>query len=535
MADKSYNQMTDAELDDALLNQMSDEELDAKLLEQDSASQPQAEPKSKVQSEFDKYATGNLPIGQKIIAGAKDLKNIGVEALSRVGEEGSYHAIHGQALPQAIKRILLNRAIPGDDIFNSSMKMAILEGTSPDNLLAGVKLANTPKSLLKPGSTDIESMIKQSAEEYNAVGKNVIQTQRAEMAQAKNSYNAAKRDIASRVDAVEKELIPQAADVATMTARKTWFDIAKDVSKRFGGEYESAIAGQKVNTEQLHSALGRVVEKAGVLDKAKAGIRLSDSEKKIFDYYQEVGKKVPSTATTQEIVMGPKGPEYRMVPSGSEILDLSDIDKDLQRIFRSRAGAQYGSGDHILTTTREEIADVFGDTSNKLKAVRMKYAPELQMKNEAYKIFQPFNRSGSYDTTKGINFFSNYAKGAAKPDELRLINALKSKAGDDFLDDLHSVSAARKDLAREQDLLGNQMSKKADSIKEQSTKALIKTSEEAKNHVEFLNSMKQQALADEDRAAVVNRLIRKGAGIAVGGGLVGAGVTGGSKLIQFLF
>lgn len=475
----------------------------------------------KPKSEFDKYATGNLPIGEKIMAGARDIKNIGVEALSKVHEEGMYHAIHGQALPQAIKRVLLNRAMPGDDLVTSSLRTAILEGTSPDNLLAGVKIANTPRGLLKPGSLDIEDMIKQSAKEYSEVAQVVKQTQKAEMAQARTAYNTAKTDIKNRVDVVDKDLIPKAADKATMQARKYWFDIAKDISNRFGKDYESAIAGQKVNTEQLHGALGRVVEKSGILNKAET--MWSDSERKIFDYYQKVGKKVPGTTQTQELVMGPKGPEYRTITSGSDVLDLSDVDKDLQKIFRAKAGTQYGSGEHILTTTREEIANTIGDTSNKIKAVRIKYATELQMKNEAYKIFQPFNRSGAYDTTSGINFFSKYAKGTANPDELRLVGALKSKAGDDFLDDLNSASTARKDLLRQQEQIAKQMPQKSAAIQEKYTKELIKTSEEAKNHISFLDAMKQQALKDESRSALMNKIITRSAGLVAGGGLLKMG------------
>jgi len=308
-----------------------------------------------------------------------------------------------------------------------------------------------------------------------------------------------------------------------MVARKTWLDIASDVSKRFGQEWRKAIDGQKVDTEELHAALKRVVEKQGLFEKPESS--WSVSERQIYDYYQKVGKQVPGTAQSTEVVMTAEGPQRAVVATGSETLDLAKVDRDLQAIFRPKAGTKYTSAEHILTVTREEIANTLGDMSDKIKAVRMKFAPELQMKNEAYNIFQPFNRSGAYDTTKGINFFAKFAKGQSNPDEIRLINALKSKTDPNFLGELNSAAAKRGDLFKKTQILANQQPEKVNAVKQKYLKSFVENANDEMNHKSLLDAMRQVAMTDEAKEAFMKKIIAsgiKGAAASAGAGSVAA-------------
>lgn len=373
---------------------------------------------------------------------------------------------------------------------------------------------------------EVEQLIGETAYKYDELGSVINKDLQAEMAATRNNFNIAEGGIKGQLDVLDKEVIPEAADRATIQARKTWFDIAKDISKRFGDDWEKAIGGQKVNTEQLHQAIDNVIEKSGIRNKPPTA--WSDSEKKIFDYWEKVGKQVPATSTTTEIVMGPMGPQYVTKPSGSLTLDLSKVDRELQGIFRPKSGTQYGSGDHILTTTREEIANLLGDTSNKIKAVRIKYAPELQMKNESYKIFQPFNRSGAYDTTKGINFFSKYANGKANPDEMRLIEALQSRTKGELASELNGLAKSKKSLIKQAQDLAIEKPKKFMSIKEKYAQIANKNSEDAMMHLSFLDEMKKDSIAAEAKRAFLSKMgesaLKGAAGAAGAGAIAGTGI-----------
>jgi len=476
------------------------------------------------------------PTKQSPVEAAKDILKTGA---MRTIEQGptSMRTLAGgpaQTLAEEVKRAALAKAgLPtyseGGASIDRTPGELVAQMTDP-MVLIGARITGLANSLKKPNSADIDMMIKQAADEYKQSMSVVEQTKLAEVKKTGIEFKIAKNAIKSEIDVLDKEVIPQAADKATIQARKAWVEIARDVSKRFGADYQKAIADQKIDTEELHNALGRVVEKAGLNSKPESV--WSVSERKIFDYYQKVGKQVPGTTMATEVVMTPQGPQRAVVPTGSPTLDLAKVDKELQGILTSKAGSKYGSGEHILTVTREEVANSLGEASNKIKSVRQKYAPELQMKNEAYNIFQPFNKSGTYDTTKGINFFAKYANGQAKPDEMRLINALKSKSGQGFLDDLNSASATKRDLIKKTQKLAIDMPEKVMKVNEVYNKKLQDAATEADNHLSFLDAMKQNAISDEARGRLIKQIVKKGAGIAAGSSIVGAGLKLGGGMAE---
>jgi hypothetical protein len=383
----------------------------------------------------------------------------------------------------------------------------LAQATDPINLLGAKILAGG--KLTKPASGNIQEMIKQSANEYRQSAAVIKQEQKAALSKAGSEYALAKTALKSEIDKIDTNVIPTAADKATLRAREVWFDIAKDVSRRYGADWRKAVENQKIDTQQLHDSLRRVVEKAGLFDKPEAS--WSKSEEQVFNLYQKIGKQVPATAETTEVVMTPQGPQRATIPTGSDTVNLGKFDRELQSIFRSKAGKKYSSGEHVLTLVREEITNTIGDASKAVSAVRKKYAPELQMKNESYNIFQPFNRSGTFDTTRGINFFSKYANGQANPDEIRLINALKSKAGQGFLDDLNSAAQNKVDFMIRRQNLANKQPAVAGEIIDKHTKKLGKNIAEHEVHQELLKGMMENVLSEEAKKSFGQKLIKYGA------------------------
>lgn len=410
-------------------------------------------------------------------------------------------------LPEGIQERILMSAGMGP----SAVGFALDSITNPAEALTGMavggasKLApvakvlskevNFGKRLVKPAVKNIEEMILQSAKEASEASKTINLSRQVEVAKARGDFSAAKKILKDRADFIENNDIPIAADKATFQARKSYFQIAKDISNRFGKDYKAAINGQKVDTESLNSAIEDVIDESGLLNKPQE--RWSEAEKAIVKFRDRIASKVPATRQVEQVIMTSQGPQRVQVPTGSPTLDLEAVDNDLQNILRVFSDKKYSSGEHILTMTREKIADLLGNSAKSLKDVRMKYAPELQMKNEAYKIFQPFNRSGQYDTTKGIEFFRRYANGKSNPDEIRLINEL-GKRSQGMLDEINLISNSKRDLARQMNKLVSEQPERFNSIKSSHLEAKRKLDQETASHIELLKGMKEVAQSEEE-------------------------------------
>lgn len=378
-------------------------------------------------------------------------------------------------------------------------------------------------TLTKPGSADIANMVKEAKTETIEMSNQLFKQRQADMATVKSNYVQTKNGLDAKISTLDKESIPKAADNATLSLRKKYVPYAKDISDRFGVDYQKAIRGEKIQTQKLYNSLEEVVGESGIMSRPESS--WSGSEKKIFDYYKKIESQLPSMESQTQVVMGPGGPQRVAVPT-NDTLELAKVDKELNTILSSKSGSQYGSGDHILTITREKVANAIGDAVPRVKAVRMKYAPELQAKNELYKITQPFNRSGSLDTTKGINFFSEYATGnMSDPDKIRLIDHIKSSKtlGADLLDDLGALGRERNIYQINKLKLANDQMATSNSVKRKYLEADIALEKDKQNHLSMLEAMKQVAIAEESGLAFRHSLIKKaaqGAASAAGAGAV---------------
>lgn len=388
-------------------------------------------------------------------------------------------------------------------------------------------------SLEKPNSGNIQEMAKEAIRDSQALKAKLRQDKTAEMAQLRSNFTKINNGLDTKIDVLDGKIaptdpnqltIPKAADKATTVTRNKFWGYAKDLSTRFGAAYEKAIAGEKISTQKLYDALQNAIDKDGFAIKPEA--KWSKSQEAIYNYAQKIKAELPGVSQSTEVVFGPQGAVRSEVPTGQQTLNLSKVDKDIQSILGIKKGQQYTSGDHILTLTREEVTNAIGEGSKRVSQVRRTFAPELQAKNELIKIAQPFNRSGEFDTSRGINFFSDYASGKmSDPDQLRLVDHIKGskQLGSDILKQLDSLSLERNSIKMNQLKLRDSQPGAFDRVNQKYLNLEKSVAKDDLMHQEVLDGMKQVALQDEAREAFKQTIIKKaaiGAGVGAGGGAV---------------
>lgn len=376
----------------------------------------------------------------------------------------------------------------------------------------------------KPSIPEIESMIGQASDESKGMQAVINRGQVADETATNAKYLAQKNNLNSAIQQVSKQDIPKAADAATVATREAYPTWARDISNRYGEAYQAAIKGQKIGTQKLYDALGEVVNESGILAKPEA--QLSSSERAIYNYWKNVEGQLPGVKDSEVVFSPTEGPIHKTVTTGQQELDLTKVDSDLQRILNAQKGKQYGPGEHILTIAREKMANAIGDISPEVKLVRAKFKPELQMKNEAYKIFQPFSRSGEYDTTAGTNLLSRYANtfsgGKMNPDELRLINSMKQKFGKDFFGNLESLGNTKNQMVNQLKGLGVSQQDELNAIQIMHDEARARDMMDTQNHMSLLDAMLQNANKDKAIGDFVGLIGKTAAVSGVGAATAGA-------------
>lgn len=393
-----------------------------------------------------------------------------------------------------------------------------------------IKAMREPK-LVEPNTSDVADMIKQVQPEAMEAQKILLQNKNVELANKRAEHATIQNGLQTKVKVLDGDVaptdpnmltIPKAADSATTSLRKKYWDYAKDLSERFGKAYEKAIAGESIDTQKLYDALGNAIERDGFLKLPES--QWSKSQRSVYDYQQKIKGLIQESRVQVDTLTN------QQVQVGSPTVKLSQVDKELQSILQSKKGKAYGSGDHVLTLTREETANAIGETSAKVRDVRKMFAPELQAKNEFTKIVQPFNRSGEFDTTRGTSFFSNYAKGKINPDEARLIEVFHKnpKLGSDMLKPLDNLNLQRNTILRNQ--LDLQINKPKDyaAINEKYSKLTRTLKRDVAMQRDLLDGMMERAAMKETLSSRIKSFAEssiKGAGYAAGAGAVtGAGV-----------
>ena len=373
----------------------------------------------------------------------------------------------------------------------------------------------SPKGdLMKPPVKEVENMIAQAGKEAQGMHAVIDRSQGAQVAEVKAKYTGLRNGLKQKLDIFlgkaeplgTEETIPQLADKATTANRENYLKLSQSISESFGEAYSKALPKDAViTTEEAANILSDALGNGGLFQKPEAA--MSVSEKAVMKYYENL----------KELASGSK--------DASPVLEINaqKFDRDIQQILQSRAGKKYGSGEHILSLVRESIADSpFAEKYPDLKVVRSKFKPVLQMKNEAFNIFQPFNRSGDFDTTRGINFFSRYVNGGLKPDEMRFMSRMKEMFGDDVFKALDEAKVTKENMLSQLSELDQQELGEVAGIQTAHDMSRAKTDMESENHLSLLDAMLERAQSDETRDRMVKMALLGG---ALGGGSVAAAST----------
>ena len=469
---------------------------------------------------MDKMGVGKLPLGAQTVA-----RFAGGLVPSAAGLATDIATNPGELLSIAMLErfpTLLKQTAPG-------LAARISEFANKERKLGLPKFGSLQKPPIK-GEGSINEMIKQASQEFVDMAKQLKLSKQAEFAKIRQDDTLINNGFNTKIATLDNEVIPKAADKSTTTLRNKYWDYAKDLSNRFGAAWEKAIAGEKIQTQKLYDALQSAIDKDGFMVRQQNPEKWSSSQKAIYDYQQKIGKQLPSVSDTTQVVMTPQGPQRMAVNTGQETLDLSKVDKDLQNILGVKKGTQYTSNDHILSLTREETANAIGESSKRVSAVRHQFAPEYQAKNELTKIVQPFNRAGEFDTTKGINFFSDYASGKmTDPDQLRLIDHIvdSKKLGGDILEPLNEASIERNSYLMNKAKLAMEKPGKFEAVNSKYQNAGQALVQDHQNHLAMLDAMKQVAVADENKTDLIRKLV-------IGGTIEEATIGVGRKIIKAL-
>ncbi len=294
------------------------------------------------------------------------------------------------------------------------------------------------------------------------------------------------------------ENIKTASDQATKNARSTVLDYWNELKTNFGKDYAEAGKGLKITPEKELQALNNAANDAGIYGKIESGTPLSEADKKILSLIEDSQKRYSSDLNVAR--------------------PLSEFDSDINSLINEHGG------DHAVTSIRKNVADLLDE----FKTVRAKYREPYQLKNEMFKIFQPFNKSGSFDTTSGTNLLTRVFNSKANPDEIRLVDAL-SKRDPALFSNLSTLKTSRDSLISGlQDTQANHV-KELSNLAQDAQTATEDALVEHKIQSDLLDSLITKAKSQDAKNLLIGSLMQsaaKGASTAIGaGGVVGTGLA----------
>lgn len=356
-------------------------------------------------------------------------------------------------------------------------------------------------SFRKPSSMDVLDMVDQAKYEQSALDTVIGRQEVSDIASLRslnqNKISAIKNEIVN----IDKDVIPVAADKATLSGRPTYMKWAKDLSDRYGAEYEPLIRGKSTTLEKYQTALGEAESSLGTQNIDTSA--LSGPDKVLRGELERINKLIN---------------EHGWEKARNLTMRLDEIDDILKKgIFKGNFGKMYTYGDRAITEARKSLTNLLKSEIKELVPLNAKYAPELQFKNEAFNIFQPFSKSGSFDTTRGINFFQRYATGKLKPDEMRFVDIIKKNFDPNFTGELDSAVSQKKLLNSTLEGVAKKESEDVLNIKMGHDFERAKSQMENEKHLAFLDSMLAETKKSESLKLLRDRVGLGAAGTAGAG------------------
>ncbi len=241
--------------------------------------------------------------------------------------------------------------------------------------------------------------------------------------------------------------VDEIAKKKTLEVRDAYHEFTGKLNNDYGEAWGGAMRGEKVPLSKQVQALDAVdnsMNLSNYYDDSgnyvpRPESTLSESEKKFLRYKRSV---VDMTPTRETGLLDAKGNPLLKDPQEIN-RPLEDVISEFEGLFGKKSGTKFSSGEHVITKYKESLADLYDN--EKIRLVKSKFKPKLQLKNELYKRVQPYNRSGIYDTKRGQTFFKSLVEGN-DPDVNDIASSLKREFPGLDLSDLQKAHQDRLSL-----------------------------------------------------------------------------------------
>lgn len=225
-----------------------------------------------------------------------------------------------------------------------------------------------------------------------------------------------------------------------------WF---RDISSEYGPAINKAFSGKKVNISDVVEDMEQVASRRGLRVKPK----LSEAE---TDFLSDIDslKSLAEGKTIKSPILQSSGKPFEEFVEGASDIDLANLDQLLQRTMGKKVGKVFGESESILTDVRNVLSRRLKNVPE-VKAVRSKYAPELQAKARATRTMKPFSAEGEANTDSIVSMLKRYVDGKTSPGENFMLKKMEERYPG-LLDEARKLSGKKKSL---KEFLGKQEQK----------------------------------------------------------------------------
>lgn len=193
--------------------------------------------------------------------------------------------------------------------------------------------------------------------------------------------------------------------------------------------------------------------------------------------------------------------EYTQLRDASDdtVINVSELIQK-QSLIKPKYGKVWNSSDHLQSEVVEGISGIISEKSPEIAAYRKAYAPFLEWKREANKVFRPF--SGKYDNKSGTKILSKYAdvNKALTRDETLLMSELKKYTKKEYVNNLKSIRSIGKDISRREQNIKEFSKVRGEEIDTLSAQRKAMIDNEIQSQIDVLQAYKDLSMSDVDAA-----------------------------------
>src|SRR3990167_7246378 len=379
--------------------------------------------------------------GNPFIEGLKTTGSILSGAFQRQTREGlssdTLTGGPGQQFGQNVKREVLNRVMPGDDLIASSAREAIVQGTYPGNLLLG-GMAGLSMSSSRLGR--LASGIKNSSGNIKSVESEIANLSKLPSESAINT--GTKQGLKALKDA-RTSLIGQ----ETLSSKKAVDSLTNEFKQQNASIQNRLKQATTIETSDykgaIKSTFGNVNKKygEGISSAEDAMIARGDSISK-EEYVERVINKTIQDAQARGIPdddmalkqINSLSEKLKEGVSAQETLGINEA-KNIKNEIYSKLSGGVKRGSSPLSENHDQISNMFirnhaellGEKSPELSKLNTEVAPMYEARRWAYSKFKPYR---PMEIEKGASILEKIATGGkVNADDVNYLRTLEQGSG----------------------------------------------------------------------------------------------------------